>query len=243
MSKLGRFIRRKWAKRIVRGLFALIILLVVSVFVARYYILYQGKQQLSEQTASLDANDPRWRWEDIEADRPAIPDAENSAQLLPKLKATLGDRERVSIRWPDGQDPFDSGPPNKLLSGDQLELVKDFLSEHDEAIAVADQFQHYSRGRHSLRLSPEIWVPSDSSRCLLISAINLLDAKAELHCVNGKPDEALQLIGAMLNVERSLDMEPALFSQALRVSFIETALSRLERVLALHQSTPALTEV
>ena len=50
MSRLGRFIRRNWIRRMIRGFVGLLLLLIVSAIITRYVIRYQGEQRLAEST-------------------------------------------------------------------------------------------------------------------------------------------------------------------------------------------------
>jgi hypothetical protein len=80
-----------WLKRIVLGLGLLIILAICILLAANYYFRKLGREHLRSAVAEADELDPGWRWEDLEKNRAAVPDAENAALrvvaahgLLPK---------------------------------------------------------------------------------------------------------------------------------------------------------------
>src|SRR5258708_4848551 len=80
----GRFRWLKWL-----GIGFLTLLIVGLSF--RSYVTSLGKRRFEAAAAELDASDPGWRWEDIEARRETIPPEKNAAlhiqaasQLLPK---------------------------------------------------------------------------------------------------------------------------------------------------------------
>src|SRR5688500_7267020 len=58
-------------------------LVVASVALERYLTTRNRyNQQVQEAVAEVDAVDPRWRLEDIEADRAQVPDERNSAKII-----------------------------------------------------------------------------------------------------------------------------------------------------------------
>src|SRR5947207_11465325 len=83
--------RRRWRTWLVR-------LALVPVFLAAgllaYVRVYQFRAAVAwaEALAEADRLDPGWRWEDLEAQRPAIPDDQNAALLIIRLNG----------QWPTG---------------------------------------------------------------------------------------------------------------------------------------------
>src|SRR4051812_6311377 len=88
----------RWGKRIGLCLLGLVVSLGIY-FVVRHH---QVCAALEQAVAELDASDPGWRLEDIEAAREKVPDQENSAPIIVQVAARL-----------PGPDPYD-WPPGDL---------------------------------------------------------------------------------------------------------------------------------
>jgi hypothetical protein len=231
MSRLGRFVRRNWIRRILRGFVALLLLLIVGAVIARYVIRYQGEQHLAEQVAKLDADDPRWRWEEVEADQAAVPDAENSAKLLPKF-VTEFEQRPLRVRSPDGEPIFKNEPPNRRLNEARAETIREALSEYRGAAKSAGQFRDYPRGRHAVVI--DLAHPENSllhlRPCDSIAMLLELDAEGQL--LDGQPSLAFSRVRPLVHLARSIEGEPVPESQDSRVRALEGAARIVERSLA-----------
>jgi len=231
MSKLSRFIRRNWIRRIVRAFVAFLLLLIVGTIIARYVIRYQGEHRLTEQLAKLDADDPRWRWEHVEADRPAVPDAENSAKLLPKF-VTEFEQRPLRFRSPDGDPIFKNEPPNRRISEARAATIREVLSEYRGAAKAAGQFRDSPRGRHAVVIDfahPENSLPH-LRPC--DSIVTLLELDAEGQLLDSQPAGAIARVRPLVHLARMLEGEPVPESQDVRVRALEGAARIVERSLA-----------
>src|SRR5207249_6045987 len=78
--------RRRWPRRL------LVFLLVFVGLPAGYYfyVNWSLKVETAQAIAETDALDPRWRFEDMEADRKVLADAENSYLQVVKVTRLLG---------------------------------------------------------------------------------------------------------------------------------------------------------
>jgi len=222
MSRLGRFVRRRWVKRMARVFFAFFLLVIVGLVIGRYVVRSQGKQRLAEQIAKLDADDPRWRWKDIEADRPVVPEAENSAQLVPKIAEALG-HQQFRVRSPDKESIFKNEPPNRRMNEHRATTIRDALSENRAAVDIAGQFRAYPRGRHAIVVDFDRSENNLSHLKYCDSTATLLELDAEGQLLEGQPSEAVSRVRPLLNLSRMLDGEPVPASQDTRVRALEGA--------------------
>src|SRR5262245_22528242 len=78
---------RRWRRPL---LAAALVLTAAGAFVGwRLNRVFAHRQQLRATIAALDAADPGWRLEDLEARRPAVPDDENSGELIRAARAQV----------------------------------------------------------------------------------------------------------------------------------------------------------
>lgn len=224
--------RRKWPRRINRGFLGLLVFLVVGALVTRYVLRWRGQARLAEQVAALDASDPRWRWDEVEFDRMLIPDDENSALLVPEFETAVGGPGAERIHTPPLAQLL-TPPKNVFRHPDAVAELEDVLRRYPRALEIARSFADKPRGRHPLDLPADDFLPRGEYLQHLRSAVHLLDMEAELATPADRPGRVRALVRAMWNVAASLDGEPALLSQLVRIGLLNLAVRRVERSLAL----------
>src|SRR5207245_8156178 len=69
--------RNRWVRRLAVALPVTLVLAIGGWFYVRHKTQQQGLEQLNAVTSRLDATDPRWRLDDIDADRGFLPDDQN----------------------------------------------------------------------------------------------------------------------------------------------------------------------
>ena len=137
--------RNRWVRRLAVALpVAFVLILGGSVYV-RHKTGQQGQERVAAVTARLNATDPRWRFDDIDADRGTLPDERNSALLIPRFKAALA-RPSIDTTRPDKSDLFDKLQPNRRLDDEGADVIDRALLGNDAALAVARSFRNYPRG-------------------------------------------------------------------------------------------------
>src|SRR5262245_48218506 len=95
--------RKRWVRRLANTLIALVIPVVGGGFYARHKSQQRGLERVTAVTARLDADAPRWRLDENDADRGFLPDEQNSALLIPKFKAVFGGRDVNAVRLDKSQ--------------------------------------------------------------------------------------------------------------------------------------------
>lgn len=235
-------IRNRWVRRLAVATPVVFVLLVGGWFYFRHKTQQQGLAKIQAVSRQLDAADPRWQLDDIDADRGTLPDDQNGALVIPRLKTALAGKT-INPARPDKSDAFDNVPVNHRLDDEGAEAIDHALLGADAGIAVAREFRHYSRGLRRYRISPDVIGTLLPEVQETRTAVYVLTLESERLTRAGRPGAALQLVPAMLNAGRSLDGEPFLISALVRISCDAVALRRAERTLALGVPTGGLADV
>src|SRR5436305_14504192 len=101
--------RRNWSRLLRRSVLSILVLVPIGGAADHVYCLRE-RQRLAAALAELDATDPGWRLEDIEAARAVVPEQENSAPLI--LTAYSQIPQKIYTLEPF--DLINNGPPNVL---------------------------------------------------------------------------------------------------------------------------------
>ncbi len=187
-------------------------------------------ERLREAVAEVDRLDPRWRFDDLEADRARVPAEENAAPLV-MASALL-----IPAKWNGLDDSIDLRV--RLRNG---ELDKNPRAEIEPARAAlfeARQLAGFSRGRHAVT-----WNFKDPLATPLPhvgtteNIIDLLTLDAEVLAHEGKIDEALVSVRAALVAARTMGDEPMLIAQVQRLKWEYFCAQALEESLRRGQAT------
>jgi hypothetical protein len=244
---------RRWWRRILFGLAALVLGSIGLLLFVRAYFLHSAEKRLEAAIAEADRLDPGWRWDDLLARRETIPDDKNSAphvlaaaKLLPKNwsskpvgppgdKPGKGKLPAVNPA-PNIQDDI-IGRLGKLDSVQELdeELAADArtrLNEVGPALARARPIINLPKGRHTVAWASD-YVSTRVDHTTAARNVGwLFGVAAALQAHDGQFTAALGSIRGILNTGRSIGDEPILVSQLVRVALDNYAVVGLERVLA-----------
>src|SRR5271165_1974500 len=118
---------RRWFGRAVA-----LLAFIVIVGSVRYWLWHwEIGAKLADALAEMDARDPGWRLQNIEAAREVIPEDENAAHAvfeagcyLPFQKA-LAPPEVSRLRWDE---------PNRRLSADETDRLKSVIQEYTRSV-------------------------------------------------------------------------------------------------------------
>jgi hypothetical protein len=193
-----------------------------------YHHFVTADRELEAALAEVEAADPRWRLEHIEADRAAVPDRENGAlhvlavaTLIPQDWA--GDNRFVRL-FPEDY------PPQARLNDAQVKALRDELARVPQALAEARKMKDFPRGRFPIDYAPDFI--STLLKCQEARRVaHLLDHDAMLLAHGGAIDAALASCLGAFNASRAVGDEPMLISQLVRVALRAIAVQQTERAL------------
>jgi type II secretory pathway pseudopilin PulG len=232
--------RRRWPY--VVALLALVVLFGIGVYV---YLTVSAERKLQAAIAETDRLNPRWRLEDVEADRVVVPQAENSATLAIAAMQQLPKNWPIWDAPPTPQDPPDAGSkrqalaesfrdlePQPQLNDEQTTALRTEMMRAARALTEARKLVDRTEGRLPITYRPDFisTLLPHTQDARQIAA--LLSNDALLRAQDQDPDGALASCRGALNAGRSIGDEPTLISQIVRISCRGIATRQAERVLA-----------
>lgn len=223
--------RRRWWLRGVLALSA-VVLALVGVY---FYLEDAARRDWDAAVAETDGLDPRWRLEDIEADRAVIPDAENSAFVIRPLHekgiylfvATTRKEDDLLNKLP---------PPNVQLTSQATEIYRRELAKLGDAVETARKLKDLPRGRFAITFNDEYFPTEknyyDFQPKRTLSLWLFVDALLLAQDGDGECSQAVDACRARLNAGRALAGEPFVPSRMIRLQYMFGSAIDLERVLA-----------
>ena len=236
MFGLRRWIRgRPWWQRITLGVLLSFVMFVVSRWLWWEYTYAKGEKELAAAIAETEAQDPRWRWEQLEADQEQVPDAENSILIVKKVEASLNHRQLGSLKSSDGKTLLPEVIDNHRLDSDGLATLATDVKDHELTFKLALSLKDFPRGRAQIRLETNVLNTSlaHAQACRTPAGILALDIERLLH--ERDVDSTWDRVQAILHAGAALRDEPTLISQLVRIALRVIAVRRLERILAMGQ--------
>lgn len=223
---------------------------------------FYERWQLAQVIAEIDAIDPHWRWEDIQARRPVIPDDQNMgnaindiviALRLHDMRSRMKDLPDLPVRNAysdlefkhkiDNYDLFLGNHPNAALPGKWKEPVAKLMqmSPVPEQLNKMRQLTNYRTGRfeHLKKKMSVLLVDIQGSHTVK----QLLSYDAMLRLEAGDTATACRDCAAILAGARVYDHEDFPICLSIRGSVVSAAMRSLERILAQSNSVPLETLV
>ena len=241
---------RKWTVWRVLRWVVCIYLMAQAVWLAILYIDRQmtfarNGKMLIEVINETDRLDPRWRWEEMQADCPAIPPEQNSAIVLARIREFLPDdgKDRLGVKRADGSEFFTDIPENQLPGEEDGRLLAKLLEDQREAVRLARPLAEMPRGQHDVQIEDNPLHTRIPHTYGTRSVCRLLALEAESHLLNGDSREALRCVRGILHAGASLRDDPSLISQLVRIAGRSMAVKTVGRVLALSEPTAGLAEL
>jgi hypothetical protein len=211
------------------------------------YLTVYGAYELAAAISETDRLDPRWRFEDVEADRAVVPDAENSATVVTATK------QLMPAEWPywefsvganGAPDPpdapqrrvldtsFSELEPQRQLNDYQAAVLRTEIMRAAQALAEAHRLVDMTEGRYPIIYSADsIFTPRPAlgdARAI----VHLLSCDALLQAQDNDQDGAIESCRAALNAARSIGDEPLMVSLLIRIACRAVPVGQAERVLA-----------
>jgi len=196
--------------------------------------------ELAEALAETERLDPRWRFQDILADRKPIADDDNPAIVVGKITAllSLGKFDAHEKNW----ERLDDLPSARRLNDPEVAVLREALTKHAEAVELGRTLKDFeSEGRFALTIDPDfIGILCDPVlRCRDVTC--LLQGDAMLRAEDGDVVGALQSCRAVLVAARAVGDESFLMAALVRFAGEHRLVDALERTLA--QGEPPVHEL
>ena len=201
------------------------------------YSRFEADRELAEVLAETDQLDPRWRFDDVLADRPPIADADNPALVLGKVDALLlrgfnpGERdERL----------FEKANLSAVhrLNAPQIVALCLALQKHAGALKLARTLKEFrGEGRFAIDYARAPFSP-DVPWQGCHGVMSLLHYDAILRAEEEDAAGALESCRALLAAARAIGDEPDFIAMLIRVNGQRLTVDALERVLAQSERLP-----
>jgi hypothetical protein len=232
---------------------------IVIGLIARSIFISRTDAAWEQALAEVEATDPEWRWEDIEAKRAKIPDEENSALVIVRLRDSGLLKEQTSNRH---KFDFEPNPASSVGGsvGEPLPMPDEVFEEHittvlgdlpaevrlspavaravarelardRQAVAEALRIADMPNGRHPIQVTPDFISTLLPTIQYSRTVANLTSLEATRLAEAGDATGALRAVRACLNVARSTGDEPFLIVMLVRIAIDTIAVQKLERVL------------
>jgi hypothetical protein len=206
-----------------------------------FYLAWQQEQELNALLAELERTDPHWRFDELMADRPVVPDAENPALVVMKVQALL--RPGGYDIGPNNSRLFDElHSPVARLNEPQIAALRESFTRHGAALKLARTLKDFNgEGRYPITPAPDYLSTNldPLQRCRGVMWMLQNDAMLRAEAEDGAG--AMESCRACIVVARSIGQEPYLVAGLIRFAGRAIALSALERALA--QSEPPAAEL
>lgn len=205
-----------------------------------FWSTWANERELAEALAETERLDPRWRFEDILADRKPIADEDNPAIVVGKVTALLrqGKFDAHEKNW----ERLDDLPSARRLNDPQIAVLREALTKHAEAVELGRTLKDFeSEGRFALTIDPDFIgiLVEPVQRCR--DVVCLLQGDAMLRAEDGDVVGALQSCRALLGAARAVGEEPFLIAALIRFAGEHRLVNALERTLA--QGEPPVREL
>lgn len=223
-----------------------VLLAIVPAALVVTYSAWQARRDLAAARAEIDRADPDWRWDDLQAARRPVPDAENSAlrvveahRRLPKPwhvfatvettpGQTIGDDERTEL-----ENSFDEIGPVQQFRPDQIAGLKAEVARLAGPLEALRELPDLPSGRYPMKpLTAGGVVPMMSNLSQLREATRVLQYQSRLQAQEGQPEAALTTARGILGAARSIGDEGTLLAFLVRAATRANAVGQLERILA-----------
>ena len=231
--------RRRWLRWIIR--IAVVVGIIISITAGliwfhRDRIAAEGRKKLAATIAETDALDPRWRWEEIQEDLPAIPDNQNSIRIVSQVADSLQGWDPYTLTIPIGEyqeDVLNGYPANRVLDDQRLALIRKGLQNREPSLAIVASLKDFPRGRATIQLAPDFVSTRFQHALDCRAAIRLLELDIENLLDRTQIYGTVDRIQAILHAGAGLRDDPSLISQLVRMRGRVVAVHRTERLLGM----------
>src|SRR5262245_58713795 len=201
---------RKWVRWPLRLLWTGTLALAVFLVIERYWTRAAGGSERATVIARLDAEDPDWTWEAIDAARGPLPDPDDKAGLPARLFAALECRHD-DARAVSAFDHPDYAV-NQRIPEEELTRLSAALDNVADLLALSAELRDGPAKLPRVRIAADAYSTTLPNTQAIAWANRLLKVEAERLSHAGRPDEALARSRWMLDAARTIGDEPFGFS-------------------------------
>ena len=208
-------------------------LAVLLPWLMNFIVATRGKAELAAVIAEIERSDLRWRWEQLDADRPQVPHEANSARVLREAAAALSGLPPEPCTLPNEDPLLEEYPQNHRLDEGRLACLRAHLGKRERAVALVLSLGRFPRGRVDLDLAPNFFGTQlpDGEAFRAVSALLELELERRLHA--GRGAEAAETIRALLHAGAAFRDVPNVILQSQRLTGRIEAVRRIERLLGM----------
>jgi hypothetical protein len=194
------------------------------------YLVWEGERDLEAAVAEIERGDPRWRFDDIIADRKPLADAENPALVVVKADALLPGNYDIG---PKNWELFEKVPSVHRLNGPQIAALREAMAKHAAALEVARTLKDFTgEGRFTIKVAPDFVSTTMGPLQRCRGVMSMLQHDAFLRAEDGDVAGALESCQAVLVVARAIGDEPYLIAALIRFAGEAILVNTLEHTLA-----------
>ncbi|MFO0878872.1 MAG: hypothetical protein U0840_16140 [Gemmataceae bacterium] len=228
--------------RLLLALGILLVGLVVVLLVTNAMIGAGGRSKMADLVARLDAEDPSWRWDQINAERPMPTNVENAALVMQAALKAQVPWAKDDLQMSDGKGLLEEVTSNQLLDEERQKKLQAALGKQKAVLAVAVSLRNFPKGRIPVELAPDVisTLLPHIQQCR--DVVHLLDLDAERLCLENRPAEVAERIEAILRTGDILRDEPFMVSGMVRIAIRSIAARRVERLLGLTEPPDAVCD-
>lgn len=198
------------------------------------------RREWADACAEADRLDPGWRWDELLAALPAVPDGRNSAEYVASAaRLTPAVANTTGLKIANVEVGIKKTPPCRRLSAQVTAAVQKLLADAAPALSEADRIADCPAGRITLPGSPVVQGNVPAGYDFLTVARSLLYPRLVLRVEQGDADAALDDVRLIVSVSRPLADCPTLLNNILAAAVRFHAVRGVERVLAQGEPSPA----
>ncbi len=221
----------------------LVLLVLTASFGTGAFVRRMVDRRLAVAISAADRDDPFWRLDDLMAHRAQVPDAENSALVMAEVISLIPKKWPSGLEQQGGESPaapteaqqaFDrltTTAENVRLDEATTGTVHGELTRYPDAVPIARTLAGFKRGRHELKLKPNLYETFLPETQAARTVARLLKADAAIRAHYDDVDGALDSCRAILRAGRSIGDEPFVISQLVRIAIDAVAKKSALRVL------------
>jgi hypothetical protein len=190
-----------------------------------------------EEAARHDAD---WRWDDLQASRPAVADKENAALQIDKVA------EHLPESWLAKDSPLlnltKPAPPVRL-DPEEVQTLRAELQRLGPALAESHALTRFRTGRFPSQGAVESFTSDQGHLKRTRAVAHLLEYEATLLAQEGKVSEAIVSARTTLHAGRAIGDEPGSMAMLIRLACLGSGIRGVERALAQGEASDAVLAV